>query len=89
MTDQLLSPEVAPLSELIDLTGRRALVTGGAQGIGAAIARRLVDAGAVVTIGDIDDSCAARVEAHAHRTSTESRDMVQLPRRWRDGRAPR
>ena len=42
------------LSELVDLSGRRAFVTGGAQGIGAAIARRLIEAGAAVTVGDID-----------------------------------
>lgn len=56
MTDQLVSPEVAAVSDLIDLTGRRALVTGGAKGIGAAIARRLAEAGAIVTVGDIDDA---------------------------------
>ncbi len=37
-----------------DLTGRRALVTGGGSGIGAACARRLSAAGAKVTIADID-----------------------------------
>ena len=42
------------LADLIDLSGRRAFVTGGAAGIGAAIARRLVEAGATVTIGDLD-----------------------------------
>jgi 2-deoxy-D-gluconate 3-dehydrogenase len=39
---------------LIDLTGRRAFITGGGRGIGAAVAARLVEAGADVTIGDID-----------------------------------
>ncbi|GGC94540.1 SDR family NAD(P)-dependent oxidoreductase [Undibacterium terreum] len=36
-----------------DLTGRKALVTGAARGIGAAIAESLVKAGASVMIGDI------------------------------------
>ncbi len=42
------------ISELVDLRGRRAFVTGGARGIGAAVARRLVEAGASVTVGDLD-----------------------------------
>ena len=51
------------LPELVDLTGRRAFVTGGATGIGAAIARRLVEAGATVTIGDIADGVADAASA--------------------------
>jgi 3-hydroxybutyrate dehydrogenase len=39
-----------------DLTGRRALVTGAASGIGAAITSRFVDAGAVVVAVDRDES---------------------------------
>ena len=39
---------------MLDLSGRRAFVTGGGKGIGAAIAGRLVEAGAIVTVGDID-----------------------------------
>ncbi len=42
------------VSEMIDLTGKHALVTGGGKGIGAAISKRLVEAGASVTIADID-----------------------------------
>ena len=37
----------------IDLTGRKALVTGAARGIGAAIAKALTDAPASVMIGDV------------------------------------
>lgn len=44
-----------------DLTGRTALVTGAAGGIGAACARELASRGAVVTVADIDGSAAASV----------------------------
>src|SRR5882757_9664961 len=38
-----------------DLTGRKALVTGGARGLGAGMAEALARAGAAVVIGDIQD----------------------------------
>jgi len=44
---------IKPLAGL-DLSGRVALVTGGASGIGAACAARLAEAGASVVIADID-----------------------------------
>jgi 3-oxoacyl-[acyl-carrier protein] reductase len=46
-----------------DLTGQTAIVTGGAQGIGEAIAQRLAAAGARVVIADIAKEAAAAVAA--------------------------
>jgi 3-oxoacyl-[acyl-carrier protein] reductase len=43
-----------------DLGGRRAVVTGGAQGIGRAIVERFLDSGATVAIWDIDVALAER-----------------------------
>ena len=46
-----------------DLQGKRALVTGGASGIGEAAARALAAVGASVTVADLDGDGAARVAA--------------------------
>lgn len=48
------------VTELLDLTGKAAIVTGGAAGIGLGITRRLAEAGASVLIADIDGGEAAR-----------------------------
>ncbi len=43
-----------PLTDLLSLEGRAAVVTGGAKGIGLAVATRFAEAGADVVIADID-----------------------------------
>ncbi|WP_088283942.1 SDR family NAD(P)-dependent oxidoreductase [Kineosporia sp. A_224] len=45
----------------LDLTGRRALVTGGAQGLGEGMARALAAAGATVAVADVQDDAGAKV----------------------------
>jgi 2-dehydro-3-deoxy-L-rhamnonate dehydrogenase (NAD+) len=47
----------------IDLAGKRAVVTGGAQGIGRAVAERLLDSGATVAIWDRDEGLAQSTAA--------------------------
>ena len=67
-------PAAPPVSALLDLTGRRALVTGASGGLGAALAARLAEAGAEVVL-----------QAHASHSAAEA-----LAARLRDaGRAAR
>ncbi len=46
------------LSQLLDLSNKAAIVTGGAKGIGSGIAYRLAEAGAKVLIADMDEATA-------------------------------
>lgn len=56
-----------PTKDLLDLSGQRAIVTGGAVGIGLGISKRLAEAGAKVLIADIseDNIEAAKKELQA------------------------
>ncbi len=51
------------IEELISLGGRRAVVTGAAQGLGRAIAQRLAEAGAAVLVADVQVELAEQVAA--------------------------
>ena len=48
---------------MFELTGKLALITGGASGIGAATARRLTDAGASVVLADLNEGAAKTLAA--------------------------
>ncbi len=52
----------------LDLEGRHAVVTGGASGIGLAIAQRLAASGAAVTIWDLDAKAGRTAAAELHGT---------------------
>jgi len=58
-------PDVSgvPIAELMSLAGRRAVVTGGAQGLGKAIAARLAEAGADLLIVDLNEEPARAAAA--------------------------
>jgi len=48
------------MTDIFGLTGRTAIVTGGARGLGKAMARGLAEAGASVALADIDEAEASR-----------------------------
>jgi NAD(P)-dependent dehydrogenase (short-subunit alcohol dehydrogenase family) len=68
------SSTAAEVAKGIDLTGRRAIVTGGASGIGVATARALAGTGAEVTLAVRDTRAGARVAAEI----TESTDNATV-----------
>lgn len=70
------------MSEFLGLDGKVAVVTGGASGLGQAVARGLVREGARVVLGDIDKAGLERTArelgdaARWHRTDVARRDDV-------------
>ncbi len=67
------------MSEQVDLTGRRALVTGAGRGIGRGIALRLAGAGADVAVNDLDGASAGAtaraIEALGRRSVAIAADI--------------
>jgi NAD(P)-dependent dehydrogenase (short-subunit alcohol dehydrogenase family) len=58
------------------LTGQRALITGGASGLGLATARRFHDAGAHVVIADLPNSAGAEIAASMERAVFAPTDVT-------------
>ena len=77
----------------IDLKGRRAIVTGGAQGIGLSVARRLLDSGAAVSLWDRDAELLEQTHAEIssagdlHRATVELTDAEAVARAADDAAA--
>jgi NAD(P)-dependent dehydrogenase (short-subunit alcohol dehydrogenase family) len=65
------------VADLLSLDGRRAVVTGGAQGLGRAIAGRLAEAGAQVAIADLDADHA--VSAAAGIAEARGAEVIGVP----------
>jgi 3-oxoacyl-[acyl-carrier protein] reductase len=67
------------MGNYFDLTGRSALVTGAAGGIGSAVAEALADAGAAVLVTDLDKDAAAavaeRISANGGRAESAALDV--------------
>jgi NAD(P)-dependent dehydrogenase (short-subunit alcohol dehydrogenase family) len=86
-----------PISELISLKGRRALITGAAAGIGEAIAYRFAEAGADLELADIDEIGLQRVkemiadfdvEVNTHVVDLSNRSEISKLWEGLNGREP-
>lgn len=66
------------LSQLMDLTGRKALVTGGAGHIGLAVGEAVMELGAALAIVDVDAAACRRCAARLSGSRRKSR-AIALP----------
>ncbi len=62
----------------IDLAGRTAVITGGAQGIGHAIAERMLASGAAVVLWDVDEARLAEAQATLSALGPVGSSVVEL-----------
>jgi 2-dehydro-3-deoxy-L-rhamnonate dehydrogenase (NAD+) len=62
----------------IDLRGRKAVVTGGAQGIGFSIASRLIASGATLSLWDRDEVLLNKAQADLSSRGEVSREVVDV-----------
>ena len=60
-----MTPNERSLAELTDLSGKVAIVTGAAQGLGFEVASRLAEAGAAVVVNDLDEARAGEAVARS------------------------
>ncbi|MBI4312964.1 MAG: SDR family oxidoreductase [Chloroflexi bacterium] len=74
-------PSTILLAKLLDLSGKSAIVTGGAMGIGYGIAQRLCQAGAAVVMADVKlpdaEAAAARLRQAGHKAAAVHCDVSQ------------
>jgi NAD(P)-dependent dehydrogenase (short-subunit alcohol dehydrogenase family) len=69
----------APLQALVRLTGRVAVVTGGARGIGRACCARLAEAGATVLVADLEHRAAEAAAAELGDAAVAAHVDVREP----------
>ena len=62
----------------IDLKGRKAVVTGSAQGVGYSIASRLIDSGATRSLWDRDEVLLNKVHTELSNTGEASIEVVDV-----------
>jgi NAD(P)-dependent dehydrogenase (short-subunit alcohol dehydrogenase family) len=74
------------LKELISLKGKKALITGSASGMGAAMAYRFAEAGADLELLDIDEEKLNKVKedlrhfntkSNVHKVNLSSKDEIE------------